>query len=101
MISMKKYFLFLVCFASVSYSYGQGLAAQFDTVRTFEPEFRRLINHEAIDREQKNILWADGKSDNVFTVSKNDEINFFVTYAVVNKVDRIQYKIEKDSSLDH
>ena len=38
--------------------------AQMDTtyLKNFKPEFRRLINHEAIDKEQKSLLAADGKN---------------------------------------
>lgn len=70
---------------------------------SFQPEFRRLINHEAIDKEQKNLLAADGKADNEFVVSSNDEINFMVTRLLTRggEIDELQYKIEKDSTLDH
>jgi hypothetical protein len=103
MISTTRYFLLLLFFVIAGSAFAQGpfLADTAKDFKNFQPEFRRLINHEAIDREQKNILASDGKTDNFFTISANDEINFFITYAVVNKVDRVQYKIEKDTVLDH
>src|SRR5882724_9848221 len=100
MISTTRYFFAFLFLTFAAAAFSQGLA-QVDTIKDFIPEFRRLINHEAIDREQKNILNADGKADNIFTVSSNDEINFFVTSAAVKKVDWLQYKIEKDTILDH
>jgi hypothetical protein len=70
---------------------------------SFEPEFRRLINHEAITREQKGLLASDGKVDNEFVVSSNEEINFLLTRLLIKggAIDDIRYKIEKDSVFDH
>lgn len=66
---------------------------------SFKPPKNRELFHDYIDKEQKNILKADGQSDLLFTPSPVDEINFLLTNAVINRVDRIQYNIEKDSSL--
>lgn len=98
MTALEKYiFLF---FATLAISY-QG-AAQADTNgKILKPEFRRLINHEAIDKEQKSILSSDGKADNEFTISSNQEVNMLLTQALVNEVDDLQYQIETDSALDH
>ena len=103
MISTTRYFLTILFIQLAATVFSQGLA-QSDTAKdfkNFQPEFRRLINHEAIDKEQKNILSSDGKADNSFSASPNDEVNFFVTSALINKVDWLQYKIEKDTILDH
>jgi hypothetical protein len=97
MISTTRYFLILLCLTVSAISFSQTLSVS----DSLKPEFRRLINHEAIDKEQKYILNSDGKADNLFSVSANDEVNFFVTSALVNKVDALQYKIEKDTLLDH
>ena len=77
--------------------------AQMDTtyLKNFKPEFRRLINHEAIDKEQKSLLAADGKTDNQFVISTNEEINLRLTKVITNEIDEFQYKIETDSLLDH
>src|SRR5688572_21418479 len=69
--------------------------------KTFKPEFRRLINHEAIDKEQISLLSADGKKDNEFVVSSNEEINTLLTGVVVNRIDDFQERTESDSLLDH
>lgn len=70
-------------------------------IKKFEPEFRRLINHEAIDKEQNNLLSADGKTDTKFVVSTNDEINIMLTDVLISSIDDFQIKIETDSLLDH
>ncbi|MGC4037655.1 MAG: hypothetical protein QM764_16965 [Chitinophagaceae bacterium] len=103
MISTTRYFFVALFITLATTAFSQSLW-QFDTVqhpKKLEPEFRRLINHEAIDKEQTKILNSDGKADNLFSASTNDEVNFFVTAALVNKVDALQYKIEKDTVLDH
>jgi hypothetical protein len=70
---------------------------------SFEPEFRRLINHEAITREQKGLLASDGKADNEFVVSSNEEVNFLLTRLLMKggAIDEMRYRIEKDTIFDH
>ena len=79
--------------------------AQTDTLKyaNFHPEFRRLINHEAIDKEQRALLASDGRVDNEFVVSPNEEVNFLLTRLLkkYGSIDALQYKIESDSLLDH
>jgi hypothetical protein len=83
------------------------LAAQLnyfptDTTRelkSFKPPKNREIFHDYIDGEQKQLLKSDGKNDGLYTPSSNDEINFLLTQALTNRVDRFQFKIEKDSTL--
>ncbi|HUM66029.1 MAG TPA: hypothetical protein PLV32_09295 [Chitinophagaceae bacterium] len=72
-----------------------------DRQRDFKPEFRRLINHENIDREQRSLMDADGKSDNLLAVSTNPEINMLITSTILKSVDDFQEKTELDSLLDH
>ncbi len=67
----------------------------------FKPAFSRALKHDAIDAEQKSILAADGKADKLFTPSKDEDVNFLITQALVRKVDVIQYLIEMDKVLDH
>ncbi len=76
-------------------AFSQGETA--NEVDTFKPPLKRALFHDAIDREQKVALRADGVSDNLLALSNNDEINFIVTHALVKKVDHLQYSIEKDS----
>lgn len=67
----------------------------------FQPEFRRLINHEAIDKEQQSLLAADGKDDKLFVASTNEEINIMLTNVLIHDIDDFQERIETDSLLDH
>lgn len=103
MIAIKKYLFAFLFMLAISPLFSQGVT-QVDSIgnwKNFKPAFHRLINHEAIDREQTKILHSDGKADNQFTISPNAEVNFLATDAVINKVDFLQYTIEKDSVLDH
>src|SRR5688572_22892553 len=101
MTSVSRYVL-LLCVFQVVFSW---LSAQMthdtDGNKNFKPEFRRLINHETIDKEQKNLLSADGKTDNQFVVSTHEDINILLTDVLVNTVDEFQQKTETDSLLDH
>ena len=72
-----------------------------DGPKDFKPEFRRLIHHENIDREQKNLLAADGKADSLFVVSLNEEVNLLLTNTLIKAVDEFQQATEMDSVLDH
>ena len=67
----------------------------------YKPEFRRQLNHDGIDGEQKAILNGDGKEDGRFTPSEKEEINQLLTLSLVRKTDWLQYRIETDSMLDH
>ncbi len=62
-----------------------------------KPPINRQLYHDYIDREQKAVLKADGKADNFLHASENEDINYLVTQAVVQRVDQLQCKIETDS----
>jgi len=64
-----------------------------------KPPLGRELFHDYVDREQKNILNIYGKTDLDFIVSSNEEINYLVTRALINKVDALQCQIEKDSTM--
>lgn len=103
MIAVTRYLIsasFVLCMLTAG---GQSLNA-FDTLAipsNYKPEFRRQINHDAIDAEQKTILSADGKEDKLFTPSDKEEINLMLTRSLVKKTDWLQYNIETDPVLDH
>ncbi|MBL0336291.1 MAG: hypothetical protein IPP73_13560 [Chitinophagaceae bacterium] len=63
------------------------------------PPKNRELFHDIIDQQQKLILKADGKDDNRFSPSANDEVNFMVTRSLVTRVDELQCKIENDTLL--
>ncbi|MEO5562294.1 MAG: hypothetical protein ABIR18_02640, partial [Chitinophagaceae bacterium] len=96
-----KYSIILTGFLAISHCvFAQ---TSVNVLDSFEPEFRRLINHEAITREQKGLLASDGKVDNEFLASANPEINFLLTRLLVKggSIDELRYKIETDSVFDH
>ncbi len=67
----------------------------------FKPPINRQLFHGYVDKEQKAALRADGHADDQFTGTTNEEINFLVTRALTQTVDRLQYQIEKDSLSNH
>lgn len=69
--------------------------------KLFTPDIRRSLFHEYVDKSQKAALRVDGKNDNAFTLSPDDDINYLVTDALTVKADSLQYRIEKDSLLEH
>ena len=97
MISIQK-FLLLFIFSGLYFTKS---AAQCDPVlvRKYTPPLNRQLFHDEVNIEQKSILKFDGKDDDKLTVSLNEEINFLLTKAVTDKVDCLQYQIEKDSTL--
>jgi hypothetical protein len=93
MIAKKQYFLFVplsLVLAITSF-------AQRDPL--LKPDARRELFHDYVDKEQLTALKSDGMADSLFTVSANEDVNFLVTYALVKKIDQLQYKIEKDTAL--
>lgn len=103
MISCNRYFLIALCLLRFSYSEAQANPV-FDTLHipaTYKPEFRRQLNHDGIDGEQKEILQSDGKADKEYSPSEKPEINQLLTRSLVNKADWLQYSIETDTGLDH
>lgn len=99
MTSITKYLvLWTACLA-----FSTGLSAQFDvsSAITVKPPKNRELFHDYIDKEQKELLAADGKADAQFVYSGNEEISLLLTQAIGKTVDEFQYHIETDSTLDH
>jgi hypothetical protein len=102
MTAARKYFILFILiaflqrtavgqpvFASVTNSNGQ----------TCKPLFSRELFHDYVNTQQKNILKSDGKADNEFTPSSNEEINFLLTQTATSRIDGLQCRIETDSTL--
>jgi len=103
MIAIPRYLVLFLILSSSFAATAQGVSIS-DTVRIpngYVPKLERQSKHDAIDKEQKTILSSDGKADNLFTPTSNDEINFLATKALVKKADNIQYLIETDKFFDH
>ena len=63
------------------------------------PPKNRELFHDFINAEQKRILKSDGKNDDQYTPTPDDQINFILTRSLINKVDGLQCKIETDTTL--
>ena len=103
MIKISRYILFSGLLLVFTCATAQGFAG-FDSLSIpagYKPEFRRQLNHDGIDGEQKTIRDGDGREDNLFTPSDKEEINQLLTRSLVRKTDWLQYQIETDSTLDH
>jgi hypothetical protein len=103
MISITRYLILTACLFGFQSLVAQGVSFSDTLVipPKWTPEFRRSINHEAVDAEQRNIMNSDGKADKQFTPSASEEVNVLLTRSLTKKVDQIQYMIEKDTLLDH
>src|SRR5215210_4401901 len=64
-----------------------------------KPPIGRVLWHDRIDKEQKNTLRADGKADLEFKAGNNEDLNYFITKAIIRRVDDIQCKIESDTTI--
>jgi len=62
MIATSRYFFLLVTSQLISLCLLAQMMDDTNGTKIFKPEFRRLINHEAIDREQSNLLASDGRN---------------------------------------
>ncbi len=88
---MKFIYLFLIFIAA-----GFQAFAVPDTVRV--PLQRRYF-HDKIDYQQKLCDKGDGKLDNSFHVSGNDEINLRLTDVLYRKVDELQDWVESNDQI--
>src|SRR6478672_8879966 len=86
--------ILITCF---TLSFGIQLNAQPKPDKGCKPPKNRELWHDRIDREQRNALKADGKADNYFQAGNNEDINYFITQAIIEKVDELQCKIERDT----
>jgi hypothetical protein len=99
MISNRRYLCITIFLAFSLVTTSQGNS--FKEPLGCKPPKNRELFHDYVDREQKNILhiYGNGKTNLDFIVSSNEEINYFVTRSLINKVDAIQCQIEKDSTM--
>jgi hypothetical protein len=97
MISTLRYLILLTGLLAFKPLMAQ--AEDPDPVKDLRPPKNRELFHDFVDKQQKDILKSDGKADNEFRPSSDEEINFVLTRAVTTKVDWVQYRIEKDTSL--
>ncbi|HVG16024.1 MAG TPA: hypothetical protein VM935_13735, partial [Chitinophagaceae bacterium] len=75
--------------------------AQPGTSQKYKPDIKRQLFHDYVDKEQKNALKLDGKADDVFKISNDEDISYFITQSLTKKVDQLQVAIETDTASDH
>ncbi len=92
-MNLKLSFLLVFLFFAFASS------AQTDSQFVFTPDRNTVLFHDFIDREQALILKSDGKEDELFSASSNEEINFHITRSLIQGVNQFQYRMEKDSVL--
>ena len=98
-----RYLVFCLFLLGSLTSFSQGVSVS-DTAKipsSYKPRLERQIRHDAIDREQQEILKTDGKADRNFSPSSSDEINFILTKTLLHRTDVLQYLIETDPGFDH
>jgi hypothetical protein len=95
MIAIRQYTYILFFFLLASFtSFGQNPKDP-----TLKPDRSRELFHDYVDAEQKKALQSDGKDDKLFSPSFNEEVNIQITNALINKVNDLQKRIEKDSAM--
>lgn len=65
-----------------------------------KPPLGRQLFHDYVDIQQKNILKSDGKNDNRFAISGDEDINFLLTQTATSRIDALQCLIETDTLLN-
>jgi len=98
MIATPKYLVLLTSLLAFQPMLAQ--AEDPDPVRDLKPPKNRELFHDFVDKQQKDILKSDGKADDEFKPSSDDEVNFLLTKAATDNVDWVQYRIEKDTTLN-
>jgi hypothetical protein len=93
MTAIRRYLYILIFFIFSAFN----LLAQKDP--TLKPDHNRALFHDYVDAEQKKALQSDGKDDKLFSPSSNEEISINLTNALIVKVNDLQRKIEKDSTM--
>ena len=95
MIAIRQYayLLSFFLFAAVN------SIAQAPKDPTLKPERTRELFHAYVDSEQKKALQSDKSDDKLFSPSANEEVNIQITNALLGKVNELQKKIEKDSTI--
>jgi len=64
-------------------------------------DIRRIQLHEDIDALQIRLYGVDGKQDKIIAVSRDLDLNLFLTDVYTRQVDLLQNEIEVDKALDH
>jgi hypothetical protein len=79
------------------------MAQAIDTIKlkAFVPPANRVLFHDQVVTEQKNLLKFDGVADYKIEASSNPEVNYLLSRTARWEIRDILYKIEQDSTLNH
>ncbi len=89
--------LFVACLFIFLPFFSTGQAASYK----FISDNGRILFHDKVDAQQRRLEDLDGKKDDFIALSRDSTVNASVTYALVDRVDRLQRDIELDSTLRH
>ena len=95
MIAIRQYLYLLPFILLGSFS----SFAQNPKDPTLKPQRTRELFHDYVDTEQKKALQSDGKDDKLFAPSSNEEVNIQLTNSLISRINELQKKIEKDSTI--
>lgn len=88
-----KYFLLVICFCSISY---MAVSQHGDTVNI---PVNRLYFHDKIKAEQNSFDLSDGKADNFYHSTANDETDVKVSDIIFNQITSLRYSIETNADI--
>jgi hypothetical protein len=98
--TMKTRYFLVCCFLTSSVFAQTSLTKSSTSSTNCKPPLTRQLFHDWIDAQQKNIWLSDGKADNQFSPSKNDEIDYLLTQTATYRIDALQCKIDTDTTLN-
>src|SRR6478609_607021 len=73
--------------------------AQSSVRYAFAIDKGRMLFHDKVDNEQKRLYTKTANGSKEIAVSKDENINLQVDYAIIREVDELQEQVEKDSTL--
>jgi hypothetical protein len=82
----------LLLFAAITH-------AQSSVSYAFTIDKGRMLFHDRVDNEQKKLYTKTANGSKEIAVSKDENINLQVDYAIIREVDELQERVEKDSTL--
>jgi hypothetical protein len=98
--TMKTRYLLVCCFLTSSVFAQTSFTKSSTNSANCKPPLTRQLFHDWIDAQQKNIWLSDGKADNQFTPSKNEEIDYLLNQTATYRIDALQCKIDTDTLLN-
>jgi len=76
------------------------LLAQKGRIPDYTVPITRQLVHENVDKQQRNLLVSDQRSDTAFVIDNKPEAGVIATEAITRGVDLLQYEIETNSKIE-